>query len=66
MAVQKMGNIAPDRVIVVGDTRYDAEAARKISVSSIGLLCGGGNRVELYQAGCIAMWDTTVTPSSRP
>jgi len=55
-AVHKLGNIAPDRVIAVGDTRYDAEAAGKINVRTIGVLCGGGNREELHQAGCIAMY----------
>jgi HAD superfamily hydrolase (TIGR01549 family) len=55
-AVQKLGNIAPERVIAVGDTRFDAEAAGKIKVRTIGLLCGGGNREELHQAGCIAIY----------
>jgi phosphoglycolate phosphatase-like HAD superfamily hydrolase len=32
---QKLGNIASDRVIAVGDTRYDAEAAGKINVRTI-------------------------------
>jgi HAD superfamily hydrolase (TIGR01549 family) len=49
-AVQKLGNIASDRVMAVADTRYDAEAAGKINVRTVGLLCGGGNRVELIQA----------------
>jgi HAD superfamily hydrolase (TIGR01549 family) len=55
-AVQKLGDIAPEQVIAVGDTRYDAEAAGKINVRTIGLLCGGGNREELRQAGCIAIY----------
>ena len=55
-AVQKLGNIASDRVMAVGDTRYDAEAAGKINVRTVGLLCGGGNRVELIHAGCIAVY----------
>ena len=55
-AVQKLGNIAPDRMIAVGDTRYDAEAAGKINIRTIGLLCGGGNREELHRAGCVAMY----------
>ena len=55
-AVKKLGNIDTDRVIAVGDTRYDAEAAGKINVRTIGLLCGGGNREELQQAGCIAIY----------
>jgi HAD superfamily hydrolase (TIGR01549 family) len=55
-AVQKLGDIASDRVIAVGDTRYDAEAAGKINVRTIGVLCGGGNCEELHQAGCVAIY----------
>ena len=31
----------PHDAIVVGDTPYDAEAARKAGIRSIGVLCGG-------------------------
>src|SRR5262245_22674146 len=55
-AVHKLGDIASDRVIAVGDTRYDAEAAGKIQVRTIGVLCGAGNRNELFEAGCIAIY----------
>jgi phosphoglycolate phosphatase-like HAD superfamily hydrolase len=58
VAVQKLGIPAPDRVIAVGDTRYDAEAAGKINVRTVGLLCGGGNREELRRAGCVAIYKT--------
>jgi HAD superfamily hydrolase (TIGR01549 family) len=54
-AVEKLG-IPPDQVIDVGDTPYDAEAAGKINVRSVGLLCGGGNQEELARAGCIAIY----------
>jgi hypothetical protein len=30
--------------------------AGKINVRTIGVLCGGGNREELHQAGCIAIY----------
>jgi phosphoglycolate phosphatase-like HAD superfamily hydrolase len=43
-------------VIAVGDTRFDVEAAEKINVRTVGLLCGGGNRQELSRAGCIAIY----------
>ena len=56
VAVKKLGDIAPQRVIAIGDTRYDAEAAAKINVRSIGVLCGGGNHEELSEAGCIAIY----------
>jgi HAD superfamily hydrolase (TIGR01549 family) len=56
-ALEKLGHIAADRVIAVGDTRFDAEAAGKINVRSIGFLCGGGNYEELREAGCIALYN---------
>ena len=56
MALHKLGNVAPDQVIAIGDTEYDAEAAGKINVRAIGLLCGGGNREELHRAGCVAIY----------
>jgi phosphoglycolate phosphatase-like HAD superfamily hydrolase len=55
-ALQKLGDMASDRVIAVGDTRYDAVAAGKIGIRPIGMLCGGGIREELQQAGCIAIY----------
>ncbi len=49
--------LPPDQGIDIGDTAYDAEAAGKISLRSIGLLCGGGNREELQRAGCVAIYE---------
>ena len=57
VALHKLGNIPPDQGIDIGDTAYDAEAAGKISLRSIGLLCGGGNREELQRAGCVAIYE---------
>ena len=56
MALRKLGNIDPQQVISIGDTAYDMEASRKISVRAIGLLCGGGNRKELNRSGCVAIY----------
>jgi HAD superfamily hydrolase (TIGR01509 family) len=55
-AVEELGNIAPNRAIAVGDTPYDAEAAGKINLRAIGLLCGGWNEEELRRAGCVAIY----------
>jgi HAD superfamily hydrolase (TIGR01509 family) len=55
-ALKELGNIAPDQVIAVGDTPYDAEAAAKINLRTIGLLCGGWNEEELRRAGCMAVY----------
>ncbi len=55
-ALEQLGNIAPDQVIAIGDTPYDAQAAGKINVRVIGLLCGGWNQEQLRQAGCVAIY----------
>jgi HAD superfamily hydrolase (TIGR01549 family) len=56
VALQKLGNLAPAEVIAIGDTAYDVEAAAKKSVYTIGLLCGGGTREELQEAGSVALY----------
>lgn len=55
-ALKEVGNPPPDAVIVVGDTPYDAEAAGKLHLRTIGLLCGGWTAEELQQAGCVAIY----------
>jgi HAD superfamily hydrolase (TIGR01509 family) len=55
-ALQKLGNPDPASTIVVGDTPYDAEAAGKAGLRSIGLLCGGFPEDELRRAGCVAVY----------
>jgi HAD superfamily hydrolase (TIGR01549 family) len=56
-ALEQLGGLAPEEVIVVGDTPYDAEAARKIRLRTIGVLCGGFPETELDAAGCIAIYE---------
>jgi len=55
-ALAELGDIAPYKVLVVGDTPYDAQAAGKANLRTLGLLCGGWNEEELHQAGCIAIY----------
>ncbi|MBV8773209.1 MAG: HAD family hydrolase [Deltaproteobacteria bacterium] len=49
-------DVTPEEAIVIGDTPYDAEAAAKAGLSTIGLLCGGWPGEELRNAGCIAIY----------
>lgn len=56
-ALDKLEGIAASEVIVVGDTPYDAQAANKINLHTIGVLCGGFSEAELREAGCIAIYD---------
>ncbi len=54
-SLKKM-KIAPEEGMVVGDTRFDAEAAGKIHLKAVGLLCGGTAAEKLKEAGMIAIY----------
>ena len=56
-ALGLLGDVRPEEAIVVGDTPYDAQAAGKIGLRTIGLLCGGFPERDLRDAGCIAIYD---------
>lgn len=55
-ALKQLGDLAPAEVIVVGDTPYDATAARKIRLRVIGVMCGGFPEAELDAAGCMEIY----------
>lgn len=57
-ALQRLGGIASNDVLVVGDTPYDAEAATKAGLRTIGLLCGGFSEESLRKAGCIVIYES--------
>jgi HAD superfamily hydrolase (TIGR01549 family) len=54
-----LGKAAPARAeeaVVVGDTPYDAEAAGKVGLRTVGVLCGGFPEADLRAAGCGAIF----------
>ena len=55
-ALAKLSPFTHEQVMVVGDTPYDAEAAGKAGMATIGLLCGGTPEEVLRKAGCIAIY----------
>ena len=55
-ALKQVGNPPVADAIVVGDTPYDAQAAGKIRLRTIGFLCGGWTEEELRNAGCVAIY----------
>lgn len=55
-ALAKLGQPDPATVVMIGDTPWDAMAAAKAHVASIGVLCGGFPEGELKGAGCIAVY----------
>ena len=54
-ALGRLG-LKPARVIVVGDSPYDAEAAAKAGMRTIALLCGGFPEADLSGAGAVAIY----------
>jgi HAD superfamily hydrolase (TIGR01509 family) len=56
-ALARLGNPDARRAIVVGDTPYDAEAAAKAGLRTIGVLCGGWSEDELKRSGCVAVFE---------
>jgi len=55
-ALAKLHHVNPAEVIMVGDTPYDAIAAKKAGVRTIGVLCGGFPEPELLEAGVVAIY----------
>jgi phosphoglycolate phosphatase-like HAD superfamily hydrolase len=42
--------------VAIGDTPYDATAAGKAGVATIGVLCGGFTETSLREAGCFEVF----------
>lgn len=55
-ALKKLPAGTSHATVVVGDTPYDAQAARTLGLPVVGLLCGGFSRAELEAAGCVAIY----------
>jgi HAD superfamily hydrolase (TIGR01549 family) len=54
ITLQKIG-MPPAEVLMIGDTLYDIEAAKKVGVGTIAFRCGGWKDADL--AGAIAIYD---------
>ncbi|HEX7958051.1 MAG TPA: HAD family hydrolase [Pyrinomonadaceae bacterium] len=55
-ALERLGGVAPAEAVVVGDTPYDAEAAGKAGIKTVGLLSGGFPEEDLRAAGCVRVY----------
>jgi len=51
VVLRKLG-IAGVDAVAIGDTPYDASAAGKAGIATIGVLCGGFTEASLREAGC--------------
>jgi phosphoglycolate phosphatase-like HAD superfamily hydrolase len=54
-ALDRLG-LPGEQVIAVGDSPYDAEAAAKLGIRTVGVLSGGFAEDALLAAGCIAVY----------
>jgi HAD superfamily hydrolase (TIGR01509 family) len=57
VASLQKAELDPGRTLVVGDTRWDVEAARRSGLDCIGLLTGGWAAEELEAAGAVAVYE---------
>ena len=55
-ALRELGNPSVEEVVVIGDAPYDAIAAGKINLKTIGLLCGGFDEDWLRREGCVEVY----------
>jgi phosphoglycolate phosphatase-like HAD superfamily hydrolase len=55
-AVLKRLGLEGRDAVAIGDTPYDAEAATKAKIATIGVLCGGFTESSLRQAGCVQVY----------
>jgi phosphoglycolate phosphatase-like HAD superfamily hydrolase len=61
LALAKSATRDPRRTVMIGDSPWDAEGARRAGIRAIGLLCGGFPREDLRHAGCVAIFDDIAT-----
>lgn len=55
-ALEQLSHPSPRETVVIGDSPFDAIAARKLGLTPIGLLSGGFSPEELREAGCVALF----------
>ncbi len=55
VALQKLG-LPPAEAVAIGDTPYDAQAAGKAGMRTIGVLSGGFTETDLRAGGCVAVY----------
>jgi HAD superfamily hydrolase (TIGR01549 family) len=56
-AIAKLEGISKSDIVVIGDSPYDAEAASKAGLRTIGFRSGGFEETKLSDAGCIAIYE---------
>lgn len=52
----EISGLSPDEAIVVGDTRWDIEAAHRCGLDCVGVESGGWSRLDLLDVGAVAVY----------
>lgn len=55
-ALERISDVTPADAVVIGDSPYDAEAAARAGIRTIGVLSGGFSETVLRRAGCVAIF----------
>jgi HAD superfamily hydrolase (TIGR01509 family) len=55
-ALEQLGRPPASAAAAVGDTPWDAIAAGKAGLVTVGVLCGGFDPEDLRRAGCVELW----------
>src|ERR1700755_972230 len=64
IVLKKLGMEGGDAV-AIGDSPYDAEAAGKAKIATVGVLCGGFTEASLRAAGCVEVYPGPATLFAR-
>lgn len=64
-AMAKLQGTSPDEAIVIGDSPWDAIAAKRAHVRALGILSGGFHEPDLHEAGCVAVYKDVADLLSR-
>jgi HAD superfamily hydrolase (TIGR01549 family) len=57
-AVARLGGLPREEVLAVGDTPYDAQAAGKAGLRTVGVLSGGFCEASLREGGCFVVYES--------
>jgi HAD superfamily hydrolase (TIGR01549 family) len=65
LVLAAMEQAGDDRAVMIGDSTWDCEAARRAGIPAIAILTGGFSEQELRDAGAVAVYESIVMLAER-
>jgi HAD superfamily hydrolase (TIGR01549 family) len=65
LVLAAMRQAGDDRAVMIGDSTWDCEAARRAGIPAIAILTGGFSEQELRDAGAVAVYESIVMLAER-